>query len=1540
MTHFQTMTTTTTIIIPTTTTTKIPQRKPRKHVGNYDKMCQSTLERRFHNRRFHNYDNVDVGQCSLSTLNKVSSLSLMYWRRRTTTTTRVGTHQLLLYPSQDWNGQEHCRRFFSVVMDHENLGPTTTTFQSEDQLPDHMKKKKKKKETTKDRPSSRRHPLYSQKTAPKKPDIGSTVVFWNRFHDRFQSIPLGSFQSHDWKEAEALLRAISSMGLSPCSSSSSSCSPQKLVKPPQERIREVVEDEVEKEEKLLLLRRMVTRGFALLDRLCEERTMVVVTTNQIQEAKDNTITRNTTSSSGEPPPPLPLHPQALHTLLMAWQQTNGNSSDNDDHHHPPSPPQRLLLDPMMVLDKVNQCLSLGVFSLHSTLPYDCILQVLLRQIELQQQQHQQASMSSSSLLLSVIPQQHQQQVSTVMQSFRKYGSRHHHHNPQEEEEESVLVYPTAATARLAIQVLTADLFQKMKMTRKPDGTNSLPLQEASNVLQQAEEYLEMALKHGPSGRPLPHQHINKSSNESGDHDGHVDLLIAVMELYGGVMSAVEGDTTSTMTTTTTQLMHRIRQLAVQVLDRTIATNVDDDDDYLNQRIVQLASKTAESAAAAAANNAADSWRIQKTTMGGGGGVANHVPWVLLEEWVQRRRLSTRNDSNATSATGKNNDNDHSSSAAAAAAALSSPTSVNTQSLLLPPPPPHPSTVLAVVTMLTGLGHIQEATYLVKLLSEQILQKWANIDSSNHVGAKEKKKDGLTLLWAHAKVRSVQGVSASVRTALSLLFPELQPTTKKHVRAEMLIGLDSDTWDDILSLWTQYGHGDACLCFEFVVRTLRHRMDVHDRSSKRVLFNQFLAHCAEKSTLNGVQVTQDLVQWMEPSKDPRLQPDVNSYFYVLLTLKNAGQWQACANYLVHLCDRMKQGQLPCNLLDQRMFLLVLAAQLKHDNPGRCRWVLEAMRQVGLKPNVHCYNALLAAHAKSTVMISPSTMQGDGNTEEQAEDPAKPVLELFLEMKQEWENGGAEAQPNQATYDSVLLGLSRSLHPEALLDGSEVVLQEMKDLGWKPSLSTYRAFMTAWVRFEQPEKVEEMFQAIRNGYLLGELSTKPNSKEYFIRLHGWSKAGNPSMTKMVLQEMLREYELGSLSIKPGRREFTELIQAWANSKEPNAAQEAELQLREMRRLAQDPALEGDNDFQPPNAYTYTAVIQAYAHSDHIDKALLLLDELHQLAFDEDNSNGNNDDSLRPNVHAYNAIFSAFPDGTGTTIAEQAQALFEQMKKYGIQPNVDTYRALFATFSRRKKTVASLVEEVFQDMKRRYEIGGDESLQPDFTMYLTRLLAWSKARNAYMAHQVLNEMILLACSGDDDTVAVQKPGTAEFNMVLRTWMRSDHDPQAANQAELLLCQMQQHVIDGELDCHPDVTSYNHVLGAMAKSGLPNAGTRALRLFTELVNASQEDGDGDGRFSLVPDSVTFLELITVLSRSDLSRGEETIRYILQELDNKELSFWKGRRGRQLLFKVGQILASSSFLHYKKNELLADFERLKSKVLTMKKQREKEEEE
>uniref|UniRef100_A0A7S2V932 Pentacotripeptide-repeat region of PRORP domain-containing protein n=1 Tax=Entomoneis paludosa TaxID=265537 RepID=A0A7S2V932_9STRA len=231
------------------------------------------------------------------------------------------------------------------------------------------------------------------------------------------------------------------------------------------------------------------------------------------------------------------------------------------------------------------------------------------------------------------------------------------------------------------------------------------------------------------------------------------------------------------------------------------------------------------------------------------------------------------------------------------------------------------------------------------------------------------------------------------------------------------------------------------------------------------------------------------------------------------------------------------------------------------------VFDLHRRLDLRPSVTSFTSLMCAYARSD------------------SDPADKVEKVFHQMVKQWKAGDDFAKPNLHVYTSLLSALLKSSNPRHFEKAQEYLL-EMKEEGLKPDAHVYTTLMAAWSLRNCPEKAEVLFNQMEQDFRSGNSDAMPSFKSHSTRLIAWSKAGNPEMTSTALNDWIADVYSGVVKEKPDDRAFSALLQAWLRSDRPDAAQKAEMGLKQMYHIAETQGFDCR-----PNARSFTSVISAW-------------------------------------------------------------------------------------------------------------------------------------------------------------------------------------------------------------------------------------------------------------------------------------------------------------------------------------------------------------
>lgn len=327
-----------------------------------------------------------------------------------------------------------------------------------------------------------------------------------------------------------------------------------------------------------------------------------------------------------------------------------------------------------------------------------------------------------------------------------------------------------------------------------------------------------------------------------------------------------------------------------------------------------------------------------------------------------------------------------------------------------------------------------------------------------------------------------------------------------------------------------------------------------------------------------------------------------------------------------------------------------------------------------PDTVAYNSVLKAFAK----LSPS--RGRVWRDQSATMLAET---LFQEMKDVYNH---QRTKNSQWYDAMTKG---TLTDEEVSRGPPLVTV-------RPNIRTYGTLMDAYAREgtrEAAEAVERLLRELENAFQeRGDDSLQPSLIIYNTVLAAWSRVPG-GVTRCV--EWLRV-----MPLSPDVISYNSVLHAMARSGWPDAGDQSEAILRGMSTRS-----------VKPNARSYTTCIHAWSQCGQPEKALALLQEMHDLY------QSTNDNTVRPNDVSYSTVIHAYAVSRVPHKATKAHEVFQQMIRAGVKPSRVTYNNLLNCYASagNQPNLMSLVQDLYQQM-----LASDE--QPDQCTFGTVLKACS--------------------------------------------------------------------------------------------------------------------------------------------------------------------------------------------------------------------------
>ena len=486
-----------------------------------------------------------------------------------------------------------------------------------------------------------------------------------------------------------------------------------------------------------------------------------------------------------------------------------------------------------------------------------------------------------------------------------------------------------------------------------------------------------------------------------------------------------------------------------------------------------------------------------------------------------------------------------------------------------------------------------------------------------------------LLWAFAKV----GDSLRSEVVANNIFEEMEIGNISFAELE-----ETAVWDGVLVAWARSGHADAAVYIsKWIQRLIKYGEENHvPEMVTTSTLNKLLECYSLMGTIEGAQSTEALIKWMKNQDTAALKPNGDSYYCQILAWCKAGKPDQAEIALRSFCTRVREQSLDVSAIDHRYFNIVIDAwSLSQDSrqAEKAMGVFNLMESLNIKPNAVNYNTLILALSRTKLS-----------------DKCEIVLNLFEKMKKQARDGDEFAKPTKRTYNAVIWSLGWSSESIKLEQAEELLRKCEQDEVQRDCLM-YNALMSGWMRHVRPDKVEALFQEMKDGYNSGNEALKPTAATHIVRLQSWSKAGNPEKTSEALNDWIASAEAEPFHDMPDTRDFSAVLTAWLRSNRSDAAEKADRGLQQMMDLA------STGRFQCfPDRHSFTAVISAYAKSKSKEagkRALRLLEELKSLFREK------NDRALDPNLLLYVEVLVACLSSMQTQDGEEAiRNLFREL------------------------------------------------------------------------------------------------------------------------------------------------------------------------------------------------------------------------------------------------------------------------------------------
>jgi hypothetical protein len=406
-----------------------------------------------------------------------------------------------------------------------------------------------------------------------------------------------------------------------------------------------------------------------------------------------------------------------------------------------------------------------------------------------------------------------------------------------------------------------------------------------------------------------------------------------------------------------------------------------------------------------------------------------------------------------------------------------------------------------------------------------------------------------------------------------------------------------------------------------------------------------------------------MQMMNANGNEDMKPNEQCYGAVLDAWAKSGDSSNAERFLSKLEMLYEGGDMAADPRRQNYINSVIDSIVRSrqkDSPDRCMALLERMKKkYGLEPCVRTQNSLINAIAKAERRDSAEKAESilfgmlDTNNEDlmpstvtfnicidawsrsRTSDAPNRAERLLNTMKEYNEKGFTFIKPDVVSYSACITAWGRSREKdgaqrsEAILTHMQALYEATGDEDLAPNIVSLSAVVSAWASRAKgnPTAAQRALDILEWASNRG---IKPNTVTYNSAITALSRSGRKDSAQRghdLLDRIKGLYEGGNLDVKPSRVTYNSLISCYASTPPPNAMEQVDTLLAEMKRCA----LEEDDDSLVPDVVTYGSYLGCLAKSRISTKAQRAYDivcEMEKKALD-----GN--ENIRPNILIYDQV-----------------------------------------------------------------------------------------------------------------------------------------------------------------------------------------------------------------------------------------------------------------------------------------------------------------
>ena len=625
--------------------------------------------------------------------------------------------------------------------------------------------------------------------------------------------------------------------------------------------------------------------------------------------------------------------------------------------------------------------------------------------------------------------------------------------------------------------------------------------------------------------------------------------------------------------------------------------------------------------------------------------------------------------------------------------------------------------------------------------------------------------------------------------------------------------------------------------------------------------------------------QKLLEEMERSDDPDMQPDIFTYTSVLNGWCQRGDDVAMSNAEQLFARFRRNPMIQPNLVS--FGTMISGWGNNSTNPhatDRALAYFDELKRHYRHGNQRCKPTLSVYKSLINLLVrkgEPWRAQSLLEEMERSNDPdIQPDIVTFSSVLNGWCRNGDDAamskaeqlfqrlrrhpiiQPDLFTFGTMIAGWgNNSTNPNAM-DRAFEYFEELKrryrdgNEHCKPNLSVYKSIINVLGRKGTPDKAQSLLEEMEHS---DDPDIQPDVFIYTSVLHGWCKRGDD--IAMSNAESLFDRFRRNPIIQPNVVSFVTMISGWGNnSTNPQATDLALEYFEELKRHYRD-----GNEHCKPNVVTYKKVINILVQKGACSEAQSLLEEMER----------SDDPEIQPDVFSYTSVLNGWCKMGDDISMATADELFHRLLRHPeMQPDLLTFAVMISGWGNNATNPQAndRALQLFEELKSRYR-DGNEQCKPNLAVYHTLISILARKGAPGKAQSLLEEME----SSDDPDI---QPDVLCYNAVLNGWCQRGDDVAMSN-AEQLFQRFRENPI-----IQPNLVSFGKMISGWGNNATnAEAPDRALDYFEELKMLYR-----DGNERCKPDLSIYKSLINVLVRQGAPGKAQSLLEEMEHSDDPDI--------------------------------------------------------